>query len=91
MSFLSFWRHPFTAEDALVGMWCNATFFQLCSDEETIAYILDDLWVNKMSYIFHFGWTIYLKFTSYFKAIILIHITTMNEQRRGSGLEKIME
>ncbi len=25
---LSFWRHPFTAEDSLVSKWCNATFFQ---------------------------------------------------------------
>ncbi len=32
---LSFWRHPFTAEDPLVSKWCNATFLQICSDEET--------------------------------------------------------
>ncbi len=32
---LSFWRHPFTAEDQLVSKWCNATFLQICSDEET--------------------------------------------------------
>ncbi len=32
---LSFWRHPFTAEDPLVIKWCNATFLQICSDEET--------------------------------------------------------
>ncbi len=25
---LSFWRHPFTAEDPLVSKWCNATFLQ---------------------------------------------------------------
>ncbi len=29
---LSFWRHPFTAEDPLVSKWCNATFLQICSD-----------------------------------------------------------
>ncbi len=34
---LSFWRHPFTAEDPLVSKWCNATFLQICSDE---------LWAN---------------------------------------------
>ncbi len=28
---LSFWRHPFTAEDPLVSKWCNATFLQICS------------------------------------------------------------
>ncbi len=32
---LSFWRHPFTAEDPLVSKWSNATFLQICSDEET--------------------------------------------------------
>ncbi len=32
---LSFWRHPFTAEDPLVSKWCNATFLQICSDEDT--------------------------------------------------------
>ncbi len=26
---LSFWRHPFTAEDPLVNKWCNATFLQI--------------------------------------------------------------
>ncbi len=29
------WRHPFTADDPLVSKWCNATFLQICSDEET--------------------------------------------------------
>ncbi len=32
---LWFWRHPFTAEDPLLRQWCNATFLQICSDEET--------------------------------------------------------
>ncbi len=32
---LSFWRHPFTAEDPLVKNVCNAKFLQICSDEET--------------------------------------------------------
>ncbi len=32
---LSFWRHPFTANDQLVYKWCNATFLQICSDDET--------------------------------------------------------
>ncbi len=32
---LSFWRHPFTADDQLVFKWCIATFLQICSDEET--------------------------------------------------------
>ncbi len=32
---LSFWRHPFTAEDQSVSKWCNAKFLQICSHEET--------------------------------------------------------
>ncbi len=32
---LSFWWHPFTAEDPLVSKWCNATFLKIFSDEET--------------------------------------------------------
>ncbi len=31
---LSFWRHPFTAEDPLLSKWCNATFLQIYSNEE---------------------------------------------------------
>ncbi len=31
----SFWRHPFTAEDPLVSKGCDATFLQICFDEET--------------------------------------------------------
>ncbi len=31
---LSFWRHPFTAEDPLVSKWCNAEFLQNCSDKK---------------------------------------------------------
>ncbi len=31
---LSFWRHPFIAEDPLVSKWCNNKFSQICSDEE---------------------------------------------------------
>ncbi len=30
---LSFWRHPFTAEDPLVSKWCNARILKICSNE----------------------------------------------------------
>ncbi len=54
---LSFWRHPFTAEDQLVSKWCNAKFLQ-------INYILDGLRVSKFGDNFLFlgggGWTISL-------------------------------
>ncbi len=61
---LSFWRHPFTAEDPLVSKWCKATFLQICSDEDTN---LDGLRVSTSSVNFHFCWTIPLthKFVFY--------------------------
>ncbi len=53
---LSFWRHPFTAEDPLVSKWCNATFLQICSDEETNSSTswMAWRWVNVQK-IFIFG------------------------------------
>ncbi len=32
---LSFWRHPFTTEDALVKNWYNAKLLQVCCHEES--------------------------------------------------------
>ncbi len=32
---LSFWWHPFTAEDPLMSKWCNGTFLQICSISST--------------------------------------------------------
>ncbi len=42
---LSFWRHPFTAEDPLVSKWCNAKCLQIYSKEEFINQDLD-IWMN---------------------------------------------
>ncbi len=52
---LSFWRHPFTAEDTLVNKRRNATFLQICSDEETNSSWM--AWV-KFQQMFTFDWTI---------------------------------
>ncbi len=55
----SFWRHPFTAEDPLMSKWCNATFLQICSVEETnssISYMAWE-WVHFLQ-MFIIGWTI---------------------------------
>ncbi len=55
---LSFWRHPFTAEDQLVSKWWNAKFLQICSDEETNSSTwMASKRVNFLQ-IFPFGWTI---------------------------------
>ncbi len=47
---LSFWRHPFTAEDPLVSKWCNATFLQIWWRNKFL-YISDD---SKSSANLHF-------------------------------------
>ncbi len=57
---LSFWRHPFTAEDPLVSEWWNATFLQLWWRNKLI-YILDDLRWAHFQQIFIFAWTISLR------------------------------
>ncbi len=31
---LSFWRHPFRAEDPLMSKWCDVKFIQTFSEEE---------------------------------------------------------
>ncbi len=62
---LSFWRHPFTTEYPLVSKWSNATFLQICSDEEKLIYILDGLmWVH-LHQISIFRWSIPLTWTFY--------------------------
>ncbi len=90
----SFWRHPSTAEDQLVSKWCNVTFLQICSDEET-NYILDGLRVSKHSL---FGWTIplisreicSLKKHAYIKiACINIHIKIKVRDTNTSTYHKL--
>ncbi len=46
---LSFWRHPFTADNLLVSKWCNAKFLQICSNE--VGIILNLGWLED-EYIF---------------------------------------
>ncbi len=50
---LSFWRHPFTAEDPMLSKWWNATFLKICSDEETneSAFWMDGLRMSPLSVI----------------------------------------
>ncbi len=70
---LSFWRHPFTAEDPLVNKWYNATFLQIWWRNKLI-YILDVMRVSTFSASFHFGWSILLTFTAHG---ICMHLTTL--------------
>ncbi len=58
---LSFWWHPFTAEDPLESKWCNATFLQICSNKETSSSTprTNWGWVN-VQQMFIFGVTISL-------------------------------
>ncbi len=50
---LSFWRHPFTAEDPSLSKWCNATFLQIWWRNKLI-YILHGLRLSTFSANFHF-------------------------------------
>ncbi len=56
----SFWRHPFTAEDPLVSKWCDATFLQIYSHEETNTSTswMARLGVNFQKMLVHFWWSI---------------------------------
>ncbi len=38
---ISFWRHPFNAEDAFVNKWCNAKFLK-----KKLIYFVDGLTVK---------------------------------------------
>ncbi len=49
---LSYWRHPFTAEDPLLSKLCNVTFLQIWW---RLRYFLAGLRVSTFSAIFHFG------------------------------------
>ncbi len=51
---LSFWRHPFTAEDPLVSKWFNATFIQIWWRNKLI-YFSNGLTVNILFDIFSFS------------------------------------
>ncbi len=55
---LSFWRHPFTAEDPLLSKWCNARFLQICSDEQTKSSTSWMTWWSNFCKNFIFGGTI---------------------------------
>ncbi len=59
VSELSFWRHPFTAENQLLSIWCNVTFLQFCFNEETNS---STSWMAWGTATFIFGWTIPLNY-----------------------------
>ncbi len=54
----SFWRHPFTADDPLVGKSCKAKFLQMFSNEETNSSICWMAWGWLIYQMFIFWWTI---------------------------------
>ncbi len=56
LSGLSFWRHPFTADDPLVTKWCNAKFLQICSDKSNdLGWPKDEYIFRKFSFLDHRG------------------------------------
>ncbi len=45
---LSFWRHPFTAEDPLMSMW-----ILICSDEEKLMRVSKFSFLGELAYSFN--------------------------------------
>ncbi len=68
---LSFWRHPFTAEDPLVSKWCITKFIQICSNKKTFKNLVN------FQQIFIFWWIVPLKLHHYEKVTLSppIHFT----------------
>ncbi len=66
---LSFWRHPFTAEHPFLSKWCNATFLQIWWRNKLIL-IFNGLRVSQCSAHLYFWVNIYHKCTLYlFKSL----------------------
>ncbi len=94
---LSFWRHPFTAEDPLVSKWCNATYHQIWWRNKLI-FILDGLrvrtfsanvnfWVN---YFFNTNkWVTYLIQFS-FGSLLFLFILLVLLLRPGFVLDEVL-
>ncbi len=75
---LSFWRHPFTAEDPLVSSWWNATNLQIWWRNKLI-YILNSqrvLWVHSAYLHFCIAWTLSPQILITVKQKIFIFIYT---------------
>ncbi len=73
LSAVSFWRHPFTAEDPLVRKWCNATFLQIWWRNKLIC-ILDGLRMSTFSAHFYFWENYSFKCPNDFVAAVHDHI-----------------
>ncbi len=69
---LSFWRHPFTAEDPLLRQWCSDTFLQIWWINKLI-HILAGLRGRTFLAFFFFLWTISLKHLYLLRFSICIH------------------
>ncbi len=65
---LSFWRHPFTADDPLLSKSYNAKFLQICSDKETSSSPsqIGWEWEHFQNLIFWGGWIIPLILLTFF-------------------------
>ncbi len=64
---LSFWEHPFTADNPLMSKICNATVIQ-------IIYILDGIMVSKLSANFHF-WVSYSLVQRTYRIFLILWIS----------------
>ncbi len=79
---LSFWRHPFTAEDPLVSKRCNATFLQIWWRNK----LLDVLRASQFSNNLHFMiWNVVFMFLI-FMFLCLCKACAMLQSHRGSAM-----
>ncbi len=79
---LSFWRHPFTAENLLVRKWCNAKF--TVPMKKKINEILDGLRMSTFSAILNFWVNYYFKFSVSSTVLLLSQYLLREPVRRAS-------
>ncbi len=83
---LSFWRHPFSAENPFVSKWCNTKFLQICSDKETnsswkawglvhFQQILIFAWTIPLTSLLSHRWT----FAIISQSMVWLHIHILNQ------------
>ncbi len=88
---LSFWRHPFTAEDQLVSKWSNAKFLKIISNEKincSTSWMAWG-WVHFQK-IFILGWIIPLNsFLLFVFSVYHLVIFLSYRNHKSGGLQQI--
>ncbi len=86
---LSFWRHPFTAEDPLVNKWRNATFLQIWWRIKLI-YIFNGLRVRTFSAHFHVNYSFnYCQCSSFCSSVCFCALQCQRSEHEASSAAAI--